>query len=126
LHLPVVGDDLAVHNRLQVVAAGCAREHCQEPAHNRTVGSRVRYSLASICAAAEEIMFPIWYATPGNVARNAGGAISVRWMGIYRRPVSARVKSCRVDKGCQEPQGKTASHKGICYGQGKRRAMFPR
>jgi hypothetical protein len=27
-------------------------------------------------------MFPSWYATPGKVARNAGGAISARWMGM--------------------------------------------
>jgi len=29
------------------------------------------------------LTFPSWYATPGNVARKAGGDISANWMGIY-------------------------------------------
>ena len=40
------------------------------------------HALASICADAEETMFPSWYATPGNVPRNAGGEISERKIGM--------------------------------------------
>jgi hypothetical protein len=49
------------------------------------------HSLASICADALDTMLPSWYATPGNVARNAGGAISARWMGIWDGRVSIHV-----------------------------------
>jgi hypothetical protein len=44
--------------------------------------------LALICADALETMLTSWYATPGKVAWNAGGAISARWMGICDGGVS--------------------------------------
>jgi hypothetical protein len=31
----------------------------------------------------ERLTFPSWYATPGKVARKAGGDNSANWMGIY-------------------------------------------
>ena len=58
-------------------------------------GEGERNLLVSIWAEAEETMLPSWYATPGKVARKAGGEISASWMGIWRaRDASVRVPRC--------------------------------
>jgi hypothetical protein len=86
LHLRVVGDDLRLpvldDRNFHVVTAysldlrRCRRYHLLDQ-------KRVVYqSIHKPHCIAESRTFPIWYATPGKVARNPGGLISASCMGI--------------------------------------------